>query len=161
MSTWHFWNHFEEYLEMQYILFYSYFGQNLFFISLYNRYYQFLWQSPASENYIPWKEKKYILKQPQNINRSVCIMKCALESTSTKHCSFISATPVHTFTDADLPEPCTDPHNQQTTVQKWSVLGFVSHEKEAKHCKTYWVNSSTKSFGQTLKKYCWSYHFAK
>lgn len=107
------------------------------------------------------KKKKYILKQPQNINRSVCIMKCALESTSTKHCSFISATPVHTFTDADLPEPCTDPHNQQTTVQKWSVLGFVSHEKEAKHCKTYWVNSSTKSFGQTLKKYCWSYHFAK
>lgn len=40
---------------------YSYFGQNLFFIS-YNRYYQFLWQSPASENSIPWKEKKLCIE---------------------------------------------------------------------------------------------------
>lgn len=116
---------------------YSYFGQNLFFIS-YNRYYQFLWQSPASENSIPWKEKKYVLKHPQNINRSECIMKCALESTSTKHCSFISATPVHTFTDADLPEPCTDPHIKPTKNSSEMIwIGFCkSYEKEAKHCKT-------------------------
>lgn len=88
----------------------------------------------------PYHEKKkiYVLKHPQNINRSECIMKCALESTSTKHCSFISATPVHTFTDADLPEPCTDPHIKPTKNSSEMIcIGFCkSYEKEAKHCKT-------------------------
>lgn len=84
------------------------------------------------------KRKKYVMKHPQNINRSECIMKCALESTSTKHCSFISATPVHTFTDADLPEPCTDPHIKPTKNSSEMIwIGFCkSYEKEAKHCKT-------------------------
>lgn len=87
-------------------------------------------------------------------------MKCALESTSTKHCRFISATPVHKFTDADLAESYTDPHIKTTKNSSEMIcIGFVkSYEKEANHCKTFQENTSTKSFGQTLKKYCLSYH---
>lgn len=55
-------------------------------------------------------------------------MKCALESTSTKHCRFISATPVHTFTDAELAESYTDPHIKTTKNSSEMIcIGFASH----------------------------------
>lgn len=87
-------------------------------------------------------------------------MKCTLESTSTKHCRFISATPVHTFTDADLAESYTDPHIKTTKNSSEMIcIGFASHmRRKANHRKTFQENTSTESFGQTLKKYCLSYH---
>lgn len=135
MSTWHFWNLFEEYLEMQYYLFLFW---PKFVFHLLQPILSIFMTEPCIGKLHTMKRKKYVMKHPQNINRSECIMKCALESTSTKHCSFISATPVHTFTDADLPEPCTDPHIKPTKNSSEMIwIGFCkSYEKEAKHCKT-------------------------
>lgn len=77
-------------------------------------------------------------------------MKCALESTSTKHCRFISATPVHTFTDADLAESYTDPHIKTTKNSSEMIcIGFVkSYEKEANHCKTFQKTPVLKALGK-------------
>lgn len=138
MSTWHFWNLFEEYLEMQYYLFLFW---PKFVFHLLQPILSIFMTEPCIGKLHTMKRKKYVMKHPQNINRSECIMKCALESTSTKHCSFISATPVHTFTDADLPEPCTDPHIKPTKNSSEMIwIGFCkSYEKEAKHCKTCYV----------------------
>lgn len=127
MSTWHFWNLFEEYLEMQYYLFLFW---PKFVFHLLQPILSIFMTEPCIGKLHTMKRKKYVMKHPQNINRSECIMKCAWRA-QVQNIAVLSVQHlcIHLLMLICLSLAQILILNQQRTVQKWSGLGFASHMK--------------------------------